>query len=319
MQPRAVVQVGDGRVVELFHGDLVGRLRLCRLHFDDARISEAHALVSLRGDTLRLLSLRGRFAVDDVVQTEAVLRPGQRLSFIVEQPAAGSADDGVLRCDATVLEVVLPDAVMALEGPGVPLQVMLGTTSVLVSPVPSLRSGVVAEAAAWLSFADGEWGLQRPGGAAMELLRADDPVVVVGSDGARLQLTPRLVPLTDASGPPTHFVTTTKPLRIVARFHSVHIFQTGSEAPPLVLDGVGARIVSELVALAGPTAWDVVAREIWPDRAPEAVVRGRWDAQLSRLRSRLRQAGIRPDLVRSNRHGFVELVLTGDDVVVDEL
>ena len=309
MQARAVIQVGDGRVVELGHGDLVGRLRVCRLTFDDPRISEAHAMVSLRGDTLRLLSLRGRFTVDGVAQAEVVLQPGQRLAFAPE-PGGDATTAATTACD--VLEVVLPDAVLGLEGPGVPLQVLLGTTSIITAPVPTLRSGVIADAAGWLSFADDGWHLLRRGDLASTTVIPD---VAIDVDGLRLM--PRLVSLTDAGAPPTHVEIKNWALRLVARFHSVHIHH-GDDARPLTLDGVAARIISELVQLDGPTGWEIVAREIWPDGSAEPVLRGRWDAQLSRLRSRLRQAGIRPDLVRSDRHGFVELVVGAGDTVVDE-
>jgi len=50
----------DGSIAELTHGDLIGRLGTAALHFDDARISEAHAMISLRGQELKLLALRGR-------------------------------------------------------------------------------------------------------------------------------------------------------------------------------------------------------------------------------------------------------------------
>lgn len=296
------MQVGDGRVVELSHGDLVGRLRVCTLAFNDPRISEAHAMVSLRGDALRLLSLRGRFAVDGVVQSDVVLAPGQQLSF---------APDHAGVCTAEVVEVVLPEAVLGVSGPGIPVQALLGTTSIVTAPVPSLRSGVVPDAAGWLSFLDDTWWLQRRGDSAPTAVVPDETFVIDG-----LRLLPALLPLTDASTPATHLHITPQPLKIVARFHSVHLLRDGEA--PVLLDGVAARIVSELVLLAGPTAWDVVARDIWKETTALPVLRGRWDAQLSRLRARLRGAGIRPDLVRSDRHGFVELVLHADDVVVDE-
>jgi hypothetical protein len=302
MQPRVILQVGDGRVVELSHGDLVGRLRVCTLAFNDPRISEAHAMVSLRGDALRLLSLRGRFSVDGVVHADVVLSPGQQLSFAPEHAGA---------CTAEVLEVVLPDAVLGLSGAGIPVQALLGTTSIVTAPVPSLRSGVVPEAAGWLSFLDDSWWLQRRGDAAPVAVVPDEAFDIDG-----LRVVPLLLPLTDANTPATHLHIVAQPLKIVARFHSVHVVREGEA--PLLLDGVAARIVSELVLLGGPTAWDVVARDIWKDAPALPVLRGRWDAQLSRLRSRLRAAGIRPDLVRSDRHGFVELVLHPDDVVVDE-
>jgi hypothetical protein len=181
----------------------------------------------------------------------------------------------------------------------------------VTTPVPTLRSGVVPDAAGWLSFLDDNWWLQRRGEAGPIAVVPDEAITIDG-----LRLLPVLLPLTDANTPATHLHILAQPLKLVARFHSVHIVRDGEA--PLLLDGVAARIVSELVLLGGPTAWDVVARDIWKEPIALPVLRGRWDAQLSRLRSRLRGAGIRPDLVRSDRHGFVELVLHPDDVVVDE-
>ena len=54
----------EGNSVELGHGDLIGRLWSAALPIADARISEADAMVSLRGQELKLLALRGRFALN---------------------------------------------------------------------------------------------------------------------------------------------------------------------------------------------------------------------------------------------------------------
>ena len=60
MRPHARVLDHRGAVHELAAGDLIGRLPSSRLRFGDARVSEAHALVSLRGSELKLLGLRER-------------------------------------------------------------------------------------------------------------------------------------------------------------------------------------------------------------------------------------------------------------------
>lgn len=108
------------------------------------------------------------------------------------------------------------------------------------------------------------------------------------------------------------------PVRITARHDSVHIHRAGE--PTVAFGGLPARILSELVAFAGPTAWDVVAGEIWRDcRDPDQrhTLRRKWDVNLSRLRSKLRGARLRPDLVRSDGSGNVELVLYPGDHVLD--
>jgi hypothetical protein len=105
------------------------------------------------------------------------------------------------------------------------------------------------------------------------------------------------------------------PLRITAAWETVTI-QAG-EAAPVMLSGVHARIISELVQLGGPAPWEAVAGEIWSEDEDPRALRKRWDITLSRLRNRLREGKIRPDLVRAAGTGQIELVLRAGDVVED--
>jgi len=104
-------------------------------------------------------------------------------------------------------------------------------------------------------------------------------------------------------------------LQVHAHFDTVHIHRVGR--PPVLLGGLGARLVSELVAMGGPVPWDVLAVELWPKLEVRANRRRRLDVTLNRLRKRLEQGGIRRDLVRTDGAGSVELVLQPHDVVVD--
>ena len=74
---RAYVRLAlpDGSAVDLCPGDLIGRLWSAALRVDNARVSEAHALVSLRGQHLKMLALRGVNAVDKKRVTEDQLVP----------------------------------------------------------------------------------------------------------------------------------------------------------------------------------------------------------------------------------------------------
>ena len=65
--------------VTLVPGDLVGRIWSAALRLDDPGVSEAHALVSLRGEELWLLGLRGRFLVEGQPRTEVAMAPGMRV------------------------------------------------------------------------------------------------------------------------------------------------------------------------------------------------------------------------------------------------
>ena len=106
MRAHATFATPDGQLHHLGHGDIIGRLWTAALSIDDARISEAHAMVSLRGDELKLLGLRGRFALSDRPLSEVLLCAGQRIAL-----ARGYAID--------VVDVVLPETVTATS----PLQV----------------------------------------------------------------------------------------------------------------------------------------------------------------------------------------------------
>ncbi|MEL6348923.1 MAG: FHA domain-containing protein, partial [Myxococcota bacterium] len=66
----------DGRTVDLGPGDIIGRLAGAALRLNEAHISEAHALVSLRGDQLMLLALRGVLSVNGRPCASVVLQPG---------------------------------------------------------------------------------------------------------------------------------------------------------------------------------------------------------------------------------------------------
>ena len=75
--------------------------------------------------------------------------------------------------------------------------------------------------------------------------------------------------------------------------------------------------MSEVVAFDGPVPWEVLAKELWPGEDDRNLLRRKLDVNLSRLRKKLRDARIRPDLVRSDGFGHVELFLHDGDRVED--
>ncbi|RME25641.1 MAG: hypothetical protein D6798_08495 [Deltaproteobacteria bacterium] len=296
MRAFVLFRLPDGSSVELGHGDLIGRLRSAALPIADGRISEAHAMVSLRGQDLKLLALRGRFAVDGKPGQAVVLTAGQRialaegLSLVVEQ-------------------VALPDAVFGVEGDGLPPVVVTGTSSLLTRPRPELVPRFLPTAPAHL-WNDGEdWVLSHAGHT--RSVRAGDEWVVDGRRfrGAAVALRRAGRSVTRLDG------AFSRPLRVVARFETVHVMP--DRGPPLALSGLAARLLSELVAFDGPVAWQVLARELWPVEDDEHLLRRKLDVNLSRLRRRLREASIRSDLVRSDGKGHVELFLHDGDTVED--
>jgi hypothetical protein len=298
MRPHVLLRSPDGRLVELGHGDLIGRLSSAALCVDDVRVSEAHAMVSLRGSELKLLALRGRFTVDLAPATEAVLEPGQLIHL---------ARDLAIEVD----DVVLPEQVLAIEGDGLPRQTLPATASLYVHPVPRLVPRYEGDADAHLWTTGDQWRL-RSAEAGTRGLAPGDTWTLGGRTFRAVHMELRVAGAnaTRAQGA-IH-----RPLRLVARFDTVHL-QLEGEAE-VVLGGLAARILSELVAFAGPADWEVLAREVWPDEADRISLRRRWDMGLVRLRRKLEELQVRPDLVFSDGQGHVELLLREGDRVEDQ-
>lgn len=298
MGPGVCFTLPDGAEAVVGPGELIGRSAAAHLHLDDPRISEAHALVSLRGDVFRLLALRGRFVVEGQARSEWDLAPGQRIEL-----ARGYA--------LQVRELHLPAQVLAIEGDLLPRQILVGVSSLLVEPQTALVRQYVAEAGAWLwNTGDANWTLQLRGAPARPLMPGDawqvggQRFAAVAVSLAEMAVRATLL---DAG--------LAVPVRLVANYETVHLFPEGRA--PLVIDGLHARLISELVVFGGPVAWELLAGELWSDEPDRAKVRRRLDVALSRLRQRLREHGIRADLVRMTGVGQIELFLHERDQVVD--
>ncbi|MBL8784288.1 MAG: FHA domain-containing protein [Deltaproteobacteria bacterium] len=287
---------------ELGAGAIIGRSSSCALGLRDPRISEAHAMVSLRGSSLKLLALRGRFAVGDKTVSEVELVPG----LVVEL-----ARDLALE----VVEVVLPSAVLGLEGDGLPRQILGGISSLRAGgPRPELAPGFSSDADALL-FNDGlHWTLRLAGQAP-----SDDRELVAGDTFELGQKTFRVVLVDlDVASHRATLVTGAfdPPLHLVVRYDTVHIHRVGE--PSLALDGLLARIVSELATIRLPIGWDALAKDVWADEDDVLALRRRWDTSVARLRRKLREARIRADLVRADGTGNFELFLLPGDTVDDQ-
>lgn len=298
MRAYAVLVLPDGQRRELASGDIIGRMPTAALVLDDARISEAHAMVTLRAGELRLLPLRGRCAVDGELVQDAVLE-----ADMIIEPAPG--------LELLVEQVVLPAEVLALQGTDLPKQVLGNVVSLRTRPVPELLPRYVGDAAAHLWATGPVWRLQEQGQPARTIVAGDRWTMDGHSfEAVAVGLTTDSLPTTRVAG--GHHA----PLRIVARFDAVHIHRSADLA--LVLDGLAARLVSELVASEVPVSWEVLAAELWSDDADRASLRRRWDVLLARLRRKLRAAGLPSDLVRAGGNGLAELLLRQGDTVVNE-
>lgn len=296
MRPSVQLRTQDGTVFELGHGDLIGRLWSAAMHLDDPWISEAHALVSLRGDALHLLALRGRLVVGDQVKDEVRLDPGVRVALTPQ-------------VTVEVVAVGLPGEVLALEAEGLGRRVLHGTCGLVSRPRPAIvpLSHDGLEATVW-RVASG-WRVRLAGEEARALLPGD-ALRVGGTVFTAVE-----VAVAPVAATRRHEAVEPR-LRVVARYDSVHVFREG--APPWTLGGVPARLTSELVRFAVPVSWSMLAGELWPDGTHDPVAqRKRLDAALSRLRARLAEGGVRPDLVRFTGAGAIELFLHDGDTVED--
>ncbi|MFT5584800.1 MAG: hypothetical protein ACI9VR_002387 [Cognaticolwellia sp.] len=285
----------DGQEHLLGHGDFVGRVWSAALCIDDARISEAHAMVSLRGDTLRLLALRGLFAVGGQVQRSVALETGLRISL-----AQG--------LDLEVVAVELPDRVLALTGPGMSPQPLAGTCSLVMRPSPRLRPGARDGAQAVFHMGPNGWRVRGQDGQTQDLQAGwrDE------SSGFEVRWQ-----LLEGQGQATQVRQgVSPPMKIEARYDSVLIHRQGF--PTFRVTGLSARIISELALVAGPLHWEPLARELWTDGSDPHFLRRRLDAVLGRLRRKLSDSKLPLELVRSDGAGYFELVLRPQDELVTE-
>jgi hypothetical protein len=290
------VQGPDGHSYELTHGDIIGRLWSASLHIDDARISEAHAMISLRGRELRLLSLRGLFAVGSKPINALTLTAGQRIAL-----ARG--------VEILIEEVALPEEVLAISGDGLPTQVLSGVCSLLLRPQPRLLSGY-HEGATLLWNTGDRWRIRQPDQPAKDLIIGDSWTL----SGRRFQAIG--VALASAGQEATRVRGRVQsPLRIICHYDTVHIHRANE--PIFSLSGISARLISALAPIETPIYWESIADEIWPGRN-RLSLRRLWDVSLARLRKKLQGAGIRPDLIRSDHSGNVELLRYPDDTIEDQ-
>lgn len=292
-------EVRSQRTWDLGPGAIIGRMVAAACRLTDSSVSEAHALVSLRGRALRLLALRGEVLVDGAPEDEVELTEGQ-----------------VLKLGSTTLQVVVvtvPEDVLALRiDDGEPQELCAGVYSLVTRPTGELvpREDDAALARVW-STAEG-WCLLTP-------------------DGKRENITPGrtwqlqgftvaavLISL-DEAGRTATVGRAGLGLTLVARHTSAHLLRHGRE--PVVVDGQPGRVLSELATMGASVDWTVVAHELWPDLDPKRdrdLLRRNWDRVMRRLRLKLREHGIREDLVRADGLGNLELVLQTGDRVRDE-
>jgi pSer/pThr/pTyr-binding forkhead associated (FHA) protein len=148
MRPLVEVRLDDGSTVELGPGDLIGRVASAALVLDDPRISEAHAMVSLRGGELYLLALRRLVGHHGKPVSEVLLETGSVIELA----------DGI---SVTATRVIKPRRVQALRAPGLGVRPLGQVASVVTGPPLRIVGRFVPGASAhvWSSRPE-EWRLR---------------------------------------------------------------------------------------------------------------------------------------------------------------
>ncbi len=291
------LQLPSGERTTVGPGAIIGRSFAADVQLEDGRVSEAHALISLRGSELVLFALRGRVRVEGRDVPRVTLIEGLRVEL-----ARG--------VELSVTRLQLPDEVLAVEGDGVPRQVLTSVVSVCTAPQLHLVQGVRAEAEA-LIFSDGlSWFLRR-GASAPKRLRPGERTNFGG-----IELRFVALALTGVATPETGPATTQGMLRLVSQHASVQVWTSGAPTP-CVVSGQPALVLSTLLSQGKPVRWEALAATLWQGEEPDEVVRHRLDVVLGKLRKRLDDAGVRRDLVTAHHNGFLELVLYPGDQAHD--
>lgn len=291
MRTSVTFQTPAGEEVVLVPGDLVGRMPRCALRVEDPRISEAHALVTLRGAELRLLALRGRLGVGGKAVTEVALGVGSRVLL-----------GGFYTLVVTAVD--LPDTIYALAlGDAAPLVIERVTMLRFVDGELRASAGFDPHAAATVWVSERGVHIRRRDEADEEVLEHGGATLIAGVRVA-VQLVDNLLADQGVTAQQGQFDV---PLRIVSHYDTVHIYPADGSA--IVLDGFAARLVTELGEIGTLVAWGAVASALWPDESDSGILRQRWDQTTSRIRKRLRDGRVRTDLVRANGTGLVELYL----------
>ncbi len=283
----------SGVTVVAAHGDLVGRLWSAAVNIDDARVAEAHAMVSLRGAELVLISLRGTMSIDGKTRKTLVLEAGQRIEL-----AAGVA--------MLVEAVEYPPSVLAVEANGIERQVLSGVASLHLEPRPRLSRGYAANAEGWLWYTGAEWRLRLAGhevrtigvGDTWRLSNIDFRAVAAPLHG-------------DGNTGSPMIGAESEPLRIRFQNDTVQIQRDGR--PIVAFKGPTARILRLLALTGTPVSWTWVARHLWPSDS-EAELARKWGVELEKLRQRLVASHIRPELIADDG-GLVQLALRREDTV----
>ncbi len=286
--PSVTLRTPRGDLHALHPGAIIGRLATAGLRLDDPRVSEAHALISLRGQALVLLALRGALGLRGRWLGEVELRQGQSILL-----AEGLALE--------VVEVVLPGTVLVLEAAsGERIELDRPELSLSADPLVA-EPGARPDAAAWAWCSAEQWWVQLRGERPKELQDGDTLEL------AGVSLTVRALTLPELSTPRTADASKIwPPIRVVCWPGHTEVRLEG-RPKPVKLTRNAHSLIRETALLTrdgGSVHWLDVAERIWRFGASE----DNWYTNLARLRDRLKAAGLPPELLRCS-DGQVQLML----------
>ena len=294
VQPSVRFRLPNGHETSVRSGGIIGRSPRAELTIADGRISEAHALVSLRGDDLMLLGLRGRFSTGGAPLSRVALRVGQEITLF-------------RGFSLRVVDLVLPTKAFGICSEALGEVVLSGVTSVVTSGPPRVARGWRQDAEVVFWNQGARWWVRFRDGTD----RAIEVGELVLPSGTTLDV--RLLDIGAAALSATRLNgALAESLRIVANYDSAEFHRPNREV--VSISGRMARIICELAAFGVPVPWSILAKEIWGEGPPHRL-RNNLDQNLLRLRQRLRKEGIREDLVYPTGTGCIALrLLDGDRV-----
>ncbi|MBX2801857.1 MAG: hypothetical protein KTR31_29530 [Myxococcales bacterium] len=264
--PSVVFVLPDERRVRMLPGDVLGRGRRSDVVVQDPRVSEAHAMVSLRRGGLWWLPLRP--GVHGQVGPDVLLAPGASVTVL---------DELQLRVES----LTLPATVDVLQvDHGAPI--VLDHPEWHIAASGDARPGPHREAVAVLWRTDGRWWCRGGEGPARQL--AAGVGMVVGGRQLHLGAVP-----SDSQGSFTADNQPVPPVRIRSweGFSEVGL---GSLAPVRLTGNPHRvfRLLARLVPDGGTVHWQEVASRLWP----HSDWSSNWYTNLPRIREQLRKKGL---------------------------
>lgn len=297
--PYAVFKLNiDDTPRTLVAGGIIGRAATMHMRINHPAISEAHALLSLRGGNFYLLALRGGLAASGQSVTE--------LKLAVDCEVQLTSDITV-----KVVELNLPDYALGIEvvnGHIIPL--MAEVSSLMPGSSLVLMPGWNQDAMGWIFSSGAGWTLMERGRVGVDLQAGQHHMVgglwfsVVSLPASGMQ-----VSTTEHQG------RVFPAMAILFNETEVRIDVPGR--PPVDINGVLGRILAELARFGKRVPWTAVFEAAfeeppWPDIA---LARKRWDSSVFRIRARLRDERLRVDLLYVDGQGNVELRLYPGDTL----